>query len=421
MIASKLWPVLAMGLFVTAAAAQALSSSQVRLLKDADYYLSNATRQVQSVEAQYRRGVASARSIQQLRYAMRIATQKLGNATRRLAQLPAAHQRVAFVAKQVKAQRATLAAIEKKLSALDRSAKAAADLGNSPRFATDVKQLKAFARSVSRGGFFRSSPKRALALAEELPAIDAFRAALDRRYGALLQQKTSAAGVLRGELMQFDHSRKQLDEKVAAFLASVPADIERALKTARELGDRSAAERKPGLIRVGVAQQLERARDFVKQLRRWSKNPGRADRIAASVSAVEKRIDQQRASLAKEILAANRPVPDRYQGSDKKRILTQVRGAWLGKYPGDKILALAIPTRDWVRDTRWRWENDSLVKRDHSDLQVAILVQDDGRIATTYRAYLRRDHMRGGAEMLRLGSKTPVRWDQRVLLRNLKR
>jgi len=88
----------------------------------------------------------------------------------------------------------------------------------------------------------------------------------------------------------------------------------------------------------------------------------------------------------------NVPVPNAFNGSDRKTIEQMVRARWKEAYPGDVILQVRIKQSDWVRRREPGWRNGYLIMLDYSILTPYVVVKEKDGLASQWGMIAEKDH-----------------------------
>ncbi|MCP4400934.1 MAG: hypothetical protein GY801_26995, partial [bacterium] len=134
------------------------------------------------------------------------------------------------------------------------------------------------------------------------------------------------------------------------------------------------------------------------------------------------KLAHMQASLKDAIIASNQAPQDNYDGNDKAQLLELVRKTWGEVYPDDEILGIRFVMTEWDRTTAWRWAAvaEKWYKEDYSELHPYVVVKTSDTIATTYFAYMVKDHMKGDKVKLTLDDKSSTSPEWQMLMTNWK-
>jgi hypothetical protein len=245
----------------------------------------------------------------------------------------------------------------------------------------------------------QQDPGRAARLFGELGPANEEVASFEKKYADFLKQQNADTNRIRRELKS---ARGQLDkvQQVAAKYADSAVTLaKQQLDEAQKIIELGLSQRKPAFFGAdgGVTQQVGMAEDRVKLA--TAINPTAAMPLVERLGVVKAQARQAGEALKAEIIAANKPPADRYQGSDASALKEQAKAAWLAEHPDDEIVLVTIPTGNWKRETKWTWWNDAFYFTDRSDLQAAVVFRAEGENGEQelhwYPVDITKDHQTG--------------------------
>lgn len=418
------------GLVVCAASValgEELNGQQTRLLKDAEYYLKALDRELPPLfeQAERIKGLSDISTVpyndvhkylNQVNYS----GQKLNNILSRLQQLPTAHPDVAAVDTKTKEYATSLLAAE----AVFKNAKAKLDAIRNPEASPEVdaekKRLEEMSLMIAMPSLMQSDPVRATGVCRDLPEMIAYQKEVAQKYAQIMNQETPQGRDLKAVVVGFEQRLQRFREEADKRAAALPGEIERHFANAESMARDAAETRYPRKF-IGVGLQMKQAEERLGLLQALTEDsPASYNAMKAKYEATKKQLAKAESALEDEIIAANKPPNDLYDGADKKKLVSEVKQAWAKAYPKDEILGVRIPMREWERDTRWRWASvaEEFQKHDTSELQAAVIVKHNKSQARIFYVYLTKYHLKGDSIKLSLDDKKDVRVHQKLPLKN---
>lgn len=253
-----------------------------------------------------------------------------------------------------------------------------------------------------------------------LPAFEEDLQRLEAKYGKVI--KTKPFRDLAGAL---NHRRIQLGAvRAAATAYASAAAVEFEFAEALRLTDEAVAKGHVVYFGPGgsVTQRLAWAKQKLAVLTALAPASADAKAAAAKLQAAGKKVVEQQAALAEQIVAANQPPPDRYRGPDREALLGVLRDTWTKAGTGAVPLKIGIVGEAWKRRVAWEWRAQAWHKSDSSKIQGFVLVALDDKIAVRHAINLVKDHQSGDKVTAHFvdDPKQPSPLIDRILLSKLK-
>ena len=412
------------------AGAQALDSAQQRTLKDAEYYMKQAAKEVAAVTRKVDE-IRGAKDITTVEFhklqdelnKVHYAGLRLDNVESRVTQLPTAHPQVKDLATRVANHRKTLAAAKELFSGTESALKKVRDPSNWQGFDADQRHMNELSVMIAFPTIFQSDPARAAVVSAELPKMIEYFAGIKTKYKSIIQQQTDIGQQVKGEVYQFERRLGEFREAAQAFVKTAGASIDQHLTYATELAERAVKEKNPRSFANGngVPNNLTQAKAQLNALKVLTL------KAPAPYKAAKSRFDQASAklkraelSLKDEILKTNRAPEDRYAGEDRAHMDELVQKKWQEKYPNDRILGIRWGMKEWDRSTGYRWQGVALewYKYDYSELHASVIVQTSPDVASIYHCYCVKDHMKSDRIKVTEDDKTYMSVNRQLLVSN---
>ena len=159
------------------------------------------------------------------------------------------------------------------------------------------------------------------------------------------------------------------------------------------LVQQAVTERKPLFFTGGIPQQMGWVEEKLALYRAigGERAPAYDERLAA----LRASLVEAEATLEEDIIAANTMPNDGYQGAERDHVVQLAKTELAREFPDAQVLAAAIPSPDWQRETLWRNQTGDWYKIDRSKLQVQLVVKRDDRLAEIRPYNLWKDHLQG--------------------------
>jgi hypothetical protein len=297
------------------------------------------------------------------------------------------------------------------------AAKAAADPG---KFDADLKRLEGIIQNYHDPvPTFTNWPTRATELSAEFPNVLRFLTRLETEYdhlirggvpnGIKLQDRIAFA---RGRLDTFLKAAQQLEDHQAIEAAKFMDGTEKNLDVLYNGKDRSE------WVHVGsVEQAMGFANERIELLA--TLRPSRATPLRQRYEALTTKIVAAEQANRAKVIAETRLPDDNYDAADAAALKQAMREEYLRLNPGDEILTVLLPVRDWEREQKWVWNNrDAFEKYDRSTLQGRIVVKD-GEEAMLVPVNLYRYHLENDRLSVSPWRKEDIGVRQRMLIENM--
>ena len=240
------------------------------------------------------------------------------------------------------------------------------------------------------------NPAKVKGLLSQANQIPKFIADTRSKYAPLIENKKGPGHSLNVKLswLEGNFSKFQITKK--SFIQIAPGKIEKELSRASSMSIKAKADRNPRFFTGGVQQALDKAKALLGSLILAS---GEDDATVMSLKSKLKTADADASTTAKtleeEIIASNRAPDEAFKGSGGSDLINQMTTEWKKRYPEDKILGVRIVAQGWVHEVGYDWQYafSRLEKYDRQWLKMAVIIQNDDRIALIYPAFINRDNM----------------------------
>lgn len=320
------------------------------------------------------------------------ARRKTGFAEAQFKKLPADHSSVKAALGELSEVVARVDASEKALAPIYKQVLAQIDPANYPDLAADNQRIEELTSQLAVGDL-QTNRETVAELVKQIPAMKDEIVQVAKKYAPLLNQKTGESEYLNNNGKQLISRIKQFEESLAEEKKTLPGQFDEDLKRATTLADEAVREAKPLFFTGGVVDALKAAQE--KLVLYEVLDPDGAKAAAAKLDATREAIKKQEASLADEIIAGNNLPPDRYAGADKADLIARATAGLKEQHPDAAVLTARIPSEQWKRETKWRYQNGEAYKIDHSRLQVQVVIKRDDKIAEVHPINLWKDHLQG--------------------------
>ncbi|MEL7238471.1 MAG: hypothetical protein AAGK78_06385, partial [Planctomycetota bacterium] len=211
-------------------------------------------------------------------------------------------------------------------------------------------------------------------LTEFRPAVQELQA-IESKYADFLKQSNADTARLQQKVRDARSRLEDVQKTAIEQVAVVAQQAGRNLDTVDEMIERGVAEQKPAFFgpEGGVQQHLDLAEADVKYLS--IVQPDAAKPVAERLKQTRTKARAAGDTMKSAILAQNRVPGDAYSGSDIDALKAGVQQAWLESNPGDEVVQVVMPVREWKRETKWTWWRDAFYFTDRSDLQAKVVVK----------------------------------------------
>jgi hypothetical protein len=278
-----------------------------------------------------------------------------------------------------------------------------ADTANFPGYDQDVARLKEMYKAYKDPRSVFANPAKAMTVVPKFNDEYAFYKNLPQKYA--LPLKANKANSLQTWLRTNDRYLDKFNAYQDDYANKLPSLFDSELGKAVQMAEKARADNKPAFFKGGVAQRLQRASDLLSVLEaiKGETSP-QVVSLTNKYQQEKKKIDAVETAMASELLASVLAPTDNYSGSDKSTLRGMIETEWKRVYPNDTIMAIRFPANDWKRTTAWKWNNAGWYKVDTSALLAKVVVKTDATIATTYPAYINKNHLKSDA--LTVGAQT---------------
>lgn len=380
----------------------ALNYQQKDLLSNAEFHLREVEANAQQLtdaldrlRAVEDRLSIDYREVNGLRGIVENARRKTGFARDAIDQLPADGRGVAEVSQRVVNADAKVSVVADFLAPLHAELQDLINPANYPEFESDRARLREL--SVMFNDPMRLQNDREFA-AQVLQQSDAAKdecVRIAQKYARLMQQQTEQGKTIEGVGNGFLQNHAEFLAAAEAEKASLPASIAADLAEARRMAEEAAANQQPLWFTGGIPQQMGFAEDKLKLLTALDAAQGAAQR--AAVDETRAYLKQQADSLRELIIRQNTMPPDRFKGDDRDKAIETAKSAWSIQQAQYDLLAVAIPSESWSRETKWTYSNGTWYFSDRSRLQVRLIVADheNPELAIDRPVNIWKDHQKG--------------------------
>lgn len=259
----------------------------------------------------------------------------------------------------------------------------------------EFERLRQMGLSFGNPQILNTQPDSAIELIKQMAPAKAERQRLATRYADALKQKSRDADQKNRVLRYFDEQFDRFEKAVNDYAAAAPEQINKDVDDALKMGQEAVANKRPLYFgeKGGVRQHLTWAQTRCNVLTAIS--PDSPDTAAAKkkIEAANGQVKQMKASLNDAIIGSNTAPADQYNGADKAQLIELVKSKWKESGVAGDVLKSGINSRDWTRDTYWRFNGtDTFNKEDKSKLQGFVVVKTDDKLATIHYVNLVKDH-----------------------------
>jgi hypothetical protein len=260
----------------------------------------------------------------------------------------------------------------------------------------EFERLREMGQSFGNPQILNTQPESAIELIKQMAPAKAERQRLATKYAEALKQKSRDADQKNRVLRYFDGQFGNFEKAVNDFAAAAPEQINKDVDDALKMGQEAVANKRPLYFgeKGGVRQHLTWAQTRCNVLAAIA--PDSADTAAAKkkIEAANEQVKQMKASLNDAIIGSNTVPTDQYKGADKAQLVELVKSKWKESGVAGDVLKSGINSRDWTRDTYWRFNGtDTFNKEDKSKLQGFVVVKTDDKLATVHYINLVKDHL----------------------------
>ncbi|MDF1798663.1 MAG: hypothetical protein P1V81_05770 [Planctomycetota bacterium] len=292
-----------------------------------------------------------------------------------LAAVPANGEGVAEAKQRLAAARGLLDSAAAYFEPLNAELVVLVDPANYPQFIPDLKRLRELAGMYGRPGMLTDFPRtpaiEALAQAE---AAEAECVRIAQVYLRLMEQGTEQGEHIEIAGNNFLSSKAEFLAVASQQKQELPASIRADLKEADDFAREAVEKQTPMWFQGGIPQRLEWVADKLALL--VALDPVNGAVLSKEAAEMVASINQREESLRELIIRENRMPADAFVGADREAIVAVAIDAWKHQQEEFELLAVRIPGKAWVRETKWTYSNGTWYFVDRSKLQVRLLIAD---------------------------------------------
>lgn len=225
------------------------------------------------------------------------------------------------------------------------------------------------------GGIMQGSPQRAYELIQQFGAIVEEIQRVETQYAEFLGQDNADTAPLQSKIAQARRRLRRAQEDAQEAVSGARNTAESHLDNARDTLATALENRDPAPFSAAgsVTYDLDTAKHYLQLAR--AIHAADAQPLVDRYLALDAQAKEAHQSLVAEILAANRPPADAYQGNDADTLKQGARDAWLEAHPDDTIVRVVLPVADWRREAEWTWWRGDWYFTDVSKLQAGVLIE----------------------------------------------
>lgn len=377
-----------------------LHYKQEEQLKNARFYLKEVDRNGAAVAAIVQRldgeGEPVVHSdVQKALNTLKVADDKYALVAKYLEGLPADHPEVKAVAENAAEANDALGALRSRLEAADAQLGKLTDMANYPDFDADYEKMGGFTGRYGNFQMVQQQPEKLAEIITEDAQVLAEVQRIAKAYLPLVEQKTPQGEQMENRFSYFVEKRTAFVNEALAYKEQLPSLIDADIAEAVGLAEQGVNEQKPMFFGPdsGIAQRLGWAEPKIAVLAAF--DPEAAKPYQAKLAETREQIDKMAESLSQQIIDANPPPADRFQGADRDEVIEIAIDGWKEQQPDAEIIKAYIPSQAWERETKWEWFADAFHKVDRSKLQVQLIVKHDDELAIIRPMNIRKNHLKG--------------------------
>lgn len=377
-----------------------LHYKQEEQLKNARFYLKEVDRNGAAVAAIVQRLDGEGEpvvhgDVQEALNTLKVADDKYALAAKYLEGLPADHPEVKPVAENAAEAHDALGALRSRLEAADARLGKLTDMGNYPDFDADYEKMGEFTGRYGNFQMTQQQPEKLAEIIAEDAQVLAEMQRIAKAYLPLVEQKTPQGEQMENRFGYFVEQRTAFVNEALAYKEQLPGLIDADIAEAVGLAEQGVNEQKPMYFGPdsGIAQRLGWAEPKVAVLAAFDAEAAKP--YQAKLAETRGQIDKMAASLSQQIIDANQPPPDRFEGADRDEVIQIAIDGWKEQQPDAEVIKAYIPSRAWERETKWEWFADAFHKVDRSSLQVQLIVKHNDGLAVIRPMNLRKNHLEG--------------------------
>lgn len=321
------------------------------------------------------------------------ADRKYDQAAAYLDQLPADHPSVQAYAKELATTKANLGALRSRLAATDVELDKLTNLKHYPTYDTDVEMLNSF---IGRYGNLQvQQPDVLVEVIQDDGNVLAEVQRIAKTYLPLVEQRTEVGAKLENRFNYFMQKRTAYVKEAQAYKEQLPGLIDADIAEAVSLAEQGVNEQKPMFFgpNSGIEQRLGWAEPKVAVLVAF--DPEAGEPYQAKLAETRQQIDKMAESLSQQIIDANMPPNNNFQGEDRDAAIEIAIDGWKKQQPDAEVIEAYIPSKAWERETKWEWFAGAFHKVDRSTLQVQLLVKHDDELGIIRPLNVRKNHLKG--------------------------
>ncbi len=235
--------------------------------------------------------------------------------------------------------------------------------------------------------------KKLLGLADQ---IEKFITETRIKYAPLIENNIQPGRSLNYKLNWLNDNFNEFKKVQLDFNQQVPGEIRDMLTNAENSMSVAVQKKNPQIFSGGVSQAMKEARELLESLKLSVGQDGPVvAELSRAIAATQEKYNQTAKALEEDILAETRAPEDKYEGSDRNRLIKKIRSAWHKENPADEIIDIRIVTPAWERSIGWDYNAAGVwYKTDKQFLGFTVIVKTDAKIATLYPAFINRDNLK---------------------------
>ncbi len=308
-------------------------------------------------------------------------------------------------------------------SASSRAAAAQA-MANYPHFNDDLEKMRVLIGDYKRAAFsfMDTRPemvKKVIELNDNLGPLAAYLNKRLKEYQPLFQVNPKARNDYMRNQKWLDRAVGRFIKKRNQFLAQGPNIVANDIARSKK-GIQFAFKNRQPLAFRNVKNQLKQAEaHFTLYKGLKGEEDPTVQKLGKMLAQAQLDAKKAEEALEQEIIATNKPPADQYRGGDRKAIIAKVKAAWQKNNPGDEILEIRVPYKEWRREVGYKWNGaaSQWEKYDRQYIQLAVVVKSNDKVATIYPAFINRDNLSGRERIV--ASHKSTYEIRKVLLKNL--
>lgn len=323
------------------------------------------------------------------------ADEKLGYANTALAELPAEHPDIAAVVQNAAALGDQIGATRERLTAAEAELGKLAKIENYPEYDHDFELLRELAgRYANFQGTTQQPELMAQVIREDGTVLEEIQR-IAQTYLPLVEQRTAQGEQIERMFNHFQSKRGEFAGQLEAYIEALKAGFDEDLAEVDRLADEGVEKGRPAYFgpNSGIEQRYGFAENKLIVLQAMGEEVAApyAEKLAASRAQTAARA----AAFREQIIQNNTLPQDNYTGEDREAIIACAIDAWGYQQENAEVLVSRIPSRAWVRTTKWEWFDGTFYKIDVSRVQVQLVIKYDDRLAVIRPINIKMDHLAG--------------------------